>query len=43
VGPHPVVQASYRYQWIHVTNDKPENGGAADHHVSICSRDETLP
>jgi hypothetical protein len=27
VGAHPVVQAKYRYQWIHVSNDTLENGG----------------
>jgi hypothetical protein len=32
-----VVQASYRYQWIHVTNDTPENGGSADHDLPIAS------
>ncbi len=37
VGSHPVVQASYRYQWIHVTNDTPANGGAADHDLQIAS------
>jgi hypothetical protein len=37
VGKHPVVQATYRYQWIHVTNDTPENGGGADHDLQIAS------
>lgn len=37
VGPHPVLQASYRYQWIHVTNATPENGGAADHDLQIAA------
>jgi hypothetical protein len=34
---YPVVQASYRYQWLHVTNDTPLNGGAADHDLQIAS------
>jgi hypothetical protein len=37
VGRHPVVQATYRYQWLHVTNDTPENGGGADHDLQIAS------
>ena len=37
VGAHPVVQASYRYQWLHVTNDTLENGGSADHDLQIAS------
>jgi hypothetical protein len=37
VGKHPVVQASYRYQWIHATNDTPANGGSADHDLQIAS------
>jgi hypothetical protein len=37
VGDHPVVQASYRYQWIHVANDTPENGGGADHELQIAA------
>ena len=35
VGQHPVVQATYRYQWIHAANDTPENGGGADHDLQI--------
>ena len=37
VGEHPVVQATYRYQWIHAANDTPENGGGADHDLQIAS------
>jgi hypothetical protein len=37
VGAHPVAQATYRYQWIHVANDTPENGGAADHDLQIAA------
>ena len=37
VGEHPVVQATYRYQWIHVTNGTPENGGGADHDLQIAA------
>ena len=37
VGEHPVVQATYRYQWIHTTNDTPLNGGGADHDLQIAS------
>ncbi len=37
VGKHPVVQASYRYQWIHAANDTPANGGGADHDLQIAS------
>jgi hypothetical protein len=37
VGKHPVAQATYRYQWIHVTNDTEQNGGAADHDLQIAS------
>lgn len=37
VGEHPVVQATYRYQWIHVTNGTPENGGDADHDLQIAA------
>ena len=37
VGEHPVVQASYRYQWLHATNDTPENGGSADHDLQIAA------
>jgi hypothetical protein len=37
VGEHPVVQATYRYQWIHTTNDTPSNGGGADHDLQIAS------
>jgi hypothetical protein len=37
VGQHPVVQATYRYQWLHVANDTPENGGAADHDLQIAA------
>ncbi len=37
VGQHPVVQATYRYQWIHAANDTPENGGGADHDLQIAS------
>ena len=37
VGEHPVVQATYRYQWIHVANDTPANGGGADHELQIAA------
>jgi hypothetical protein len=37
VGEHPVVQATYRYQWIHVANDTPDNGGGADHDLQIAA------
>ena len=37
VGEHPVVQATYRYQWIHAANDTPENGGGADHNLQIAA------
>jgi hypothetical protein len=37
VGEHPVVQATYRYQWLHVANDTPENGGGADHDLQIAA------
>ena len=37
VGEHPVVQATYAYQWIHVANDTPENGGGADHDLQIAA------
>ena len=37
VGEHPVVQATYRYQWLHTANDTPENGGGADHDLQIAS------
>jgi hypothetical protein len=37
VREHPVVQATYRYQWIHVTNGTPENGGGADHDLQIAA------
>jgi hypothetical protein len=37
VGEHPGVQATYRYQWIHVTNDTPANGGGADHGLHIAA------
>jgi hypothetical protein len=37
VGATPVVQASYRYQWLHSANDSPENGGGADHDLQIAS------
>ena len=36
-GPHPIAQLSYRYQWIHVTNGTPANGGAADHQLQIAA------
>jgi hypothetical protein len=32
-----VIQAKYRYQWIHAENDMPENGGAADHDLQIAA------
>jgi hypothetical protein len=35
VGEHPVLQATYRYQWLHATNGTPENGGDADHDLQI--------
>jgi hypothetical protein len=37
VGEHPVVQATYRYQWIHVANDTPANGGGAAHDLQIAA------
>ncbi len=37
VGANPVVQATYRYQWIHVANDTLANGGGADHDLQIAS------
>jgi Domain of unknown function (DUF3943) len=37
VGKHPVVQATYRYQWIHAMNDTPLNGGSADHDLQVAS------
>jgi Domain of unknown function (DUF3943) len=37
VGEHPVVQATYRYQWIHATNHTPDNGGGADHDLQTAS------
>ena len=37
VGENPLVQATYRYQWIHATNGTPENGGAADHDLQIAA------
>ena len=37
VGANPVVQATYRYQWIHATNDSPVNGGSADHDLQIAA------
>ncbi len=37
VGKHPVVQATYRYQWIHATNDTPANGGDADHDLQVAT------
>jgi hypothetical protein len=37
VGESPVVQATYRYQWIHAANDTPENGGGADHDLQIAA------
>ena len=37
VGESPVVQATYRYQWIHAANDSPENGGGADHDLQIAA------
>jgi hypothetical protein len=37
VGRNPVVQATYRFQWIHAANDTSENGGAADHDLQIAA------
>jgi hypothetical protein len=37
VGQYPVVQATYRYQWLHTANDTPENGGGADHDLQIAA------
>ena len=37
VGEHPVVQATYRYQWLHVANGTPEDGGGADHDLQIAA------
>ena len=37
VGETPVVQATYRYQWLHVTNGTPEDGGGADHDLQIAA------
>jgi hypothetical protein len=37
VGASPVVQATYRYQWLHVTNDTPASGGGGDHQLQIAA------
>jgi hypothetical protein len=37
VGANPVVEATYRYQWIHTTNDNLLNGGSADHDLQIAA------
>lgn len=37
VGANPIVEATYRYQWIHTTNDTPLNGGSADHDLQIAA------
>jgi hypothetical protein len=37
VGANPVVEATYRYQWIHTTNDTLLNGGSADRDLQIAA------
>jgi hypothetical protein len=37
VGANPVVEATYRYQWIHTTNDNLLNGGSSDHDLQIAA------
>jgi hypothetical protein len=37
VGANPVLEATYRYQWIHTTNDTLLNGGSADRDLQIAA------
>jgi hypothetical protein len=39
----PLAELTYLYQWLHVTNGTPENGGGADHQLQIASVRVQLP